>query len=358
MFRPFQRVFAISVLGLSVCPGVAADTARVDVYYPSVSQSEQRLVLTGTVEAKQDADLAPLRSGVIAELFAEQGDWVEAGQKLLALDAILTELELERYKAEVTSAEATRAEAERVYQESLGLSHKQLVPKTQMEERRSAVAIADAELNQARVQVALQQEILQRYSLYAPFSGVIAARNVDVGEWVTQQTSVFTLVALQNLRLKLDIPQEYYDQLASQNEISVQLVPDFADAKPTTVKLSRLVRVVDANSRTMTALVDLPEDTELVPGMSARAELMLPDASHAVIWLPRSAIKQHPDGGSSIFTVEKNRAKRYLVEILDQQQDKVAIQGAPEGEAIIVSGVELLTDGVELEIDRVTGEAP
>lgn len=362
MFRVFQRGISILVLGISVSLALslaaAAEATKVDVFYPAVSHASQSLVLTGTVEAKQDAELAPLRSGVIAELFAEQGDRVEAGQKLMAMDAVLAELELQRYMAEVASAQAAKVEAERLYQEILGLSQKRLVPQTQREERRSAVAVADAEFKRAAALLELQQEILRRHVLYAPFSGVIAARNVDKGEWVTEQVSVFTLVEQQNLRLKLDIPQEYYGQLADQTDIDVILVPDFEDAQPTQVTLSRLVSVVNNTSRTMTALVDLPDETLLVPGMSARAEVFLPKASHAVIWIPKSSIKQHPDGGSSIFTVEQSKAKRYLVEIVRQQQDKVAVKGAPEAEAIVISGVELLRDGTELEINKVTGEKP
>ncbi|GLP97647.1 efflux RND transporter periplasmic adaptor subunit [Paraferrimonas sedimenticola] len=344
-------------LMLSAMSANAETPLKVNVLYPSISQSQQALILTGTVIAKQHSDMAPLQSGLVRSLYVDQGEQVTKGQKLLTLDSKLAELQLEQSKAAVAAAKTNKKEADRLYKEVLALSQKELIAKTLLEERIAAIAIAEADLARDMAQLALRQEMVDRHTLYAPFTGVIAKRNVDLGEWVTEQMSVFTLVARDGLRLSLEIPQEYYARLASEQDIEVILLSDFGEHKSSRVTLSQLVGVVNNSSRTLTALVDLPKDTYLIAGMSAKAEILLPKDLTRLTWLPKSAIKQHPDGGASVFTLEDNKSKRYLVEIVERQPDMIAIKGIPEGVPIVTSGVELLTEGVELEVDQITGEA-
>ncbi|GAA4890354.1 efflux RND transporter periplasmic adaptor subunit [Ferrimonas pelagia] len=352
-----DRLIPKILLAAALCaPALShAETTQVDVYFPTTDQHQRNLLLTGTVEARQHADLAPLQDGVVAAIFAERGEQVAKGQKLLTLDSRLAELELQRVEAEVRASKVAQAEAVRRYQEVLGLSEQQLVPTTQMEERRSAVSVAEADLNRATALLALQQERLDRHTLYAPFAGVISARSINLGEWITRQSSVFTLVQQQDLRLALQVPQEYYARLVGTPDTLVTLLPETSAQQSSQVRLSQLVEVVSADSRTMTALVDLPRDAGWVPGMSARAQIALPRSELSVSWIPSSAVKAHPDGGASVFAVEQDRAKRYQVEIVERQEGRVAVMGLPADHSIVFSGIELLNDGDPVQIQHISG---
>ena len=334
-----------------------AEPTKVDTFYPVAAQNQQILIFTGTVEAKQNAALAPLQSGVVSALFVEEGDKVKKGQKLMALDAKLAELSLSQSIAQVAAEKTAKVEAERLYKEVVSLSKKQLVAETLMSERLSSWEVAKANLERAKAELAHQKEVVARHTLYAPFPGVIAQRNLDLGEWVTQQTQAFTLVEEDNLRLSIDIPQEHYATLAGTNDVAVTVTPDFSQSQPLVAKISKLVAVANNSSRTFRALVDLPEQSLLVAGMSARAEVSVPNSQQDMLWLPKSAIKQHPDGGRSVFTVVDNKANRVLVEVIKQQGDKVAVVGAPIDAAYVISGVELLKQGDELSVNLVQGDA-
>lgn len=333
-----------------------AQATKVDVIYPETSDNQQVLSLIGTVDAQQNAQLAPLQSGVVADLFVEEGDWVTKGQSLMALDAKLAELSLAQVEASLKAAQAAQKEAERLYHEVVDLSKRQLVAETLLAERQSALAVANANLNQTTAQLEQQKEVVSRHVLYAPFAGVIAARNIDVGEWVTQQTTTFTLVEQAKLRLRVSIPQEYASQLRNNQDIKVVVVPDHSGAAEVAVKLDRLVKVAAGSSRTLTGLVDLPANPNWVAGMSARADIYLPTQSDNLVWLPKSAIKQHPDGGRSIFAIINKQAKRYIVTVVQQRGEQVAVSGVPQDLPIVSSGVELLQDGKPLEIGSVTGD--
>lgn len=357
------------IFGLSITSSLSAQTTAVDVFYPKPSTAYKTLKLTGTVEAAQNADLASLQAGVIEQLFVEVGDKVSKGQKLLALDATLAKLTLAETKASVGSSKVSLAEAKRLYQEVLALSKQQVVAQTLINERKAAVAAANAELARQTASLARQTELINRHTLYAPFAGVIASRNADLGEWVTQQTSVFNLVEQDKLRLALAVPQEYYQYLnhdqgqnTEQAPVSALITPDFNGATSFTRTISRLVAVSNQQSRTLLVHIDLSDEQQkqtsaLVPGMSATAELQFSlnqQNQTPVIWLPEQALKQHPDGGSSVFAVVNNQAKRFIVNVLEKREQQVAVTGAPAEHAYVASGIALLRDGQALTIKSST----
>ncbi len=331
-------------------------TTKVEAVFVNGSKAHQSLTLTGTVEAKQNANLAPLQSGVVAQLYVEVGDNVVKGQKLMQLDVKLAQLQLVQKEALLTATIAKTKEAERLYQEVILLSKKQLVAETLLSERQSDVEIAVAELARVKAEIAQQQEIVTRHTLYAPFAGVIAYRHIDVGEWVSQTTHAFTLVEQNGLRVNIAIPQEYLVQLRGKLDIDVTITPDFINTKVINAKLNRVVNVVNDVNRTISAFAELPENAALVAGMSVRVEIKLPESEQSFIWLPKSAIKQHPDGGTSVFKVKNNKAQRVLVTVLKQKMNQVAISGAPAEQLYVLTGIELIKDGDVLSVTRVDGE--
>ncbi|GEM_PF-746513 len=330
----------------------AQNIIEVDVFIPESAQNaNQTIFLTGTVEAEQHANLAVLEAGVVKQLFVEVGDNVTAGQKLMTLDATLANLTLSEATAALSAAQVARDEAQRLYEEVLALSKKQVVAQTLIAERNAALAAAEAALIQQGANVELRKEVLNRHTLYAPFAGVIAQRHADLGEWVTQQTPVYTLIEQNNLRLSVAIPQEYYG-LLSGKAVSAKVQPDFQNADTVYAQLDRLVAVTDNQSRTLTGHIYLPDDTTLLAGMSASAQIVLPNQSADIVWLPRTALKVHPDGGSSVFVVKDNTARRVLVEVVDQNTDQIAVKNTSADQVFVASGVELLKDGDSLQVNK------
>jgi RND family efflux transporter MFP subunit len=326
---------------------------NVDVFYPNPIQSNINIILTGTVEAKQRAHLAPLEAGRVKQLEVEIGDIVTKGQTLLSLDSKLAELEVLAAKASLMAIQVNLNEANRQYQEVLLLSKQQLVAQTLISERAALLANSEAQLANSQATLSLRHELLNRHTLQAPFAGVIAQRNVDLGEWITQQTPILTLVAQDDLRLTISIPQQYYSRLAKQLNVSVKVVPDSVDAQSFSAVLNRLVPVSDPITRTFMAQIDLPKETDLVAGMSARAQISLPNTSQKTFMLPRSAIKQHPDGGSSVFIVKNGMAKRIITSYVQMSGNLVEISDHPVDLPYIVTGVELLKDGTPVTANTV-----
>lgn len=355
-----MRVLLLFVFCVFSIQSVAQQQDRVidvNVVYPEQSHNSRIITLSGTIEAKQHAELAALESGLVSQLLVEIGDEVTEGQVLLSLNDRLASLQVDSANASLQVATVNRAEADRLYKEVLALSKRQVVAQTLIAEREAMLANAEAELARVQANLALQQEILARHTLRAPFDGVIAVRNIDLGEWVTQQSWVLSLVDQRHLRLSVAIPQEYFRYLQRSQKIDVKILPDVNQAVPIEATLTRFVPVSSGNSRAFMAQIDLPLDTGLAAGMSARAEITVPNTKQSTIILPISAVKRHPDGGSSVFIVENGIAKRVITAYTDMQNGTVAISGQAFDKAYVISGVELLTDGSMVNATTVSSAA-
>ena len=317
----------------------------VKVIYPHQKSVNNKLILTGTVMAKQDAQLASLEEGLVKTLLVDAGDHVTKGQILLTLDNTLATIQLEQAQATQLSAKIQYQEAQRLHDEVIQLAKKQVVAKTLSAERKANSAHNQALFAKASAELALQQEVVNRHILTAPFSGIIAERNVDIGEWVSQQNQLLQLVSDNDLRLLIDIPQEYFRTIQSPKNSKVTVTSDIDINEILQLELSQLVAVSNPLSRTVQARIDLPQNSVFIPGMSARAQFLLPQQGAKQVLLPKSALKRHPDGSYSVFSVIDSKVKRHGIKVLQHLGEQVSVSGVPDNSAIIVSGNELLTEG-------------
>ena len=323
---------------------------EVEVTYPTLEEKNLEIELTGTVKALNDAQITSLEEGTVKAVLVQAGDKVAKGQVLLTLDDALAKLKLQQAQAMLQSAQVKYQEDLRLYNEIVGLTQQEVTAKTLLEERRANAAISKAMLAQAESALALQQEILSRHQVKAPFAGTIAQRNIDVGEWVSQQSKVFQLVSSDNLRIFIDVPQEYFNDVNNAGQVSAKVTPDSAPHQSTTLAVSQFIGVSNPLSRTFKARIDLPASTALVSGMSARVQLALPSQQINQVQLPKTALKRHPDGNYSVYAVIDNKVKRYGVKMLRSSFNTVTVQGVPKDSAIITSGSDLLIEGSAVTI--------
>ena len=342
----FSFLLLITLLSFSV----TSHGNDVKVIYPHQKSVNQKLILTGTVMAKQDAHLASLEEGLVKTLLVDAGDHVTKGQILLTLDNTLATIRLEQAQAIQLSAKIQYQEAQRLHDEVVELAKKQVVATTLSAERKANRAHNQALLARATAELALQQEVVNRHILTAPFSGIIAERNVDVGEWVSQQSQLFQLVSDNDLRLLIDIPQEHVRTLQKPKNNKATVTSDIDINASHQLTLSQLVAVSNPLSRTVQARIDLPQNSAFIPGMSARAQFLLPQQGARQVLLPKSALKRHPDGSYSVFSVIDSKVKRHGIKVLQHLGEQVSVSGVPDNSAIIVSGNELLTEGTSVNV--------
>lgn len=330
----------------------AADTKVTEARVESRDWT-QVLSLNGTLTSAQDAAITPRVGGLVTEVAIDAGSRAEKGDLLFQLDPELDELRLGELRAQLAGAKGELAEAVRLRDENLPLAEKGLVPSTEAEASKARVQIRRAEVQRLEAEIARQQERLRRHRIIAPFAGVIRLRFAEVGEWVDTGTPVAELVAVDTLRLDLQVPQDYFGII--QQGTPVTVIPDARQGASQQTKVSVSVPVSDPTARTFLIRVELDNSQgKLAPGMSARASIRM-QTGEKVLALPRDATLRYPDGSVRVWQIREadgktivagkqvklGRSSNGLVEIRD---------GLKAGDRVVLRGNEGLSGGDTVQI--------
>jgi len=334
--------------------GYTAEPVNVVTQQVKQQQLSPKIALTGSLKAQRHAQLSVLADGVITEVYAETGQKLNQGEPLLALDSALIKAQLQANKAAVARAQVSVDDAKRRFTEAQPLSKQKLFAQTELAERQAAVKGAQASLLEAQANQTYQQQLLLRHQLVAPFSGVVAKRLVDVGEWVTRGQSAFELVSNDKLWLDLYMPQEHFSAVDSETAIDVYLASRPNEVFTATVIAK--VPVVDTSHRSFLLRLAMDNSEQLQVGLSASAEIALKPSAESSVVIERDALLRHPDGGFSVFTVLEGIAARQSVKVGSRMNGYVEIvQGLTPQQWVVTQGNELLQDGQAVNAVSQTG---
>jgi membrane fusion protein, multidrug efflux system len=353
-FRCYARAAIVMCLGTTISwPLAAGPVAPVEVAQARLAPMVVEILLTGTVTARDRASLSSRVSGLVSAVHVTAGDRVEKGALLLSLDPTLEKLGLAEAGAASAEARALLDEARRRWDEARRLGPAKGIPETEIRAAESDLKVAQARLERLRSAERYKQELVARHDVYAPFSGVIARRLAEEGEWVDTGTPVLEIVGTKNLRLDMRVPQEHYPNINSDTRVSVRL-----DAMPSRAidgHISAKVPLSDSTSRTFLLRVQLDSgDVGITPGMSAQARLHIPDAKR-VLMVPRDAISKDAYGASRIWALEDVDgapvANQHTVEVGRSFDGNTEIRsGLEPGTRVVVRGNETLREGQAVRV--------
>lgn len=334
-------------------PGQAADSVPVKVTEAKIQPVIETLPLTGTVTSAQSAALSPRVSGLVARVNVDAGDRVTVGDVLIELDTTLARLEQNRSLAALNEARVALAEAKRLRDEAIDLARSKNIPATTVQARIADVEMKSAAVATAEAEYQQQVEILKRHSVLAPFAGVVSRKLTEAGEWVQTGTAVLELVAIDQLRIDVQAPQEYFHLINQQNPVTVIL--DAVPGKKFIGKVATTVPVNNPNARTFLVriLVENAQDY-IIPGMSAQAIFTIKLQEEALV-LPRDATIQHPDGRNTVWIIN-NVNGQYIASELQVQlgrnlSNSVIIKnGLKPGSLVVIRGNETLMEGQRVHI--------
>jgi RND family efflux transporter MFP subunit len=335
---------------------IAQDTppVPVDVVQVGFAPMYEEIPLTGSVTTPRLSRISPNVSGLVAEVLADAGDKVNEDDPLLQLDNIMARIELDRAGAELNEARARLKEAKRQRDETEQLLKNKHIASTSYEASVAEVEINEATVARLEAALTMQQEILDRHTVYAPFDGSITSKQVETGEWVDTRTILFELASTDILRVEIPVPQYYFNQVDIGTPISIRL-----DSLPDRVfkaHISMKVPMGSAAARTFPLLADIHNTEGVVaPGMSARVRLMLKQSGQMML-LPRDAIIKKPHGSELVWVlretngqftaismpVQTGRSFRGNVEIVDSPLNNT--------DRVVVRGNETLTEGQKVWI--------
>lgn len=294
------------------------------------------------------AHLGPRVPGRIVAVYANLGDRVEAGQRLLLLDSpAFGEAQLE-YRKRRTALRV----AERAFERAKALSAEGAIGISEYQRREAEHDNAKAELYEAEEKLHLlgmaEREIerlaaeqlphaeVAQVFLRAPFSGEIIERNATVGEVVDPSKTVFTVADLSTVWVRADFPEQQIGKLKIGLAVEVRV-----SAYPETVfqgVISYIGAMIDPATRTVTARFQIPNpDRRLRPEMFAEVTVLTEEQS--VLAVPRTALQQV--GGRTVVFLARGQRRFDVqdVKIGGSSNDYVEItSGLKEGDEVVRGG--------------------
>ena len=290
---------------------------------------------TTTLEADLQSTVVSQITGVVLEINAEEGDFVQAGQ-------VLARVETDRYALEVERSNAALQRLETEYLRKKELFDRQLVSADDFERVSAEFAAQKAAVGLARLD-------LKNTSIRAPISGYVSERLVRVGNLVDLHQPVYRLASYEPLLAVLHVPERELSVLHLGLDVSVSL--DALPGKSFAGKVIRINPVVDPATGTfrVTARMDDPESV-LKPGLFGRVDILY-DMRKNVPLIPRSAVITE-DEISHVFVVgEGGNVLRRPVRLGYEREGLVeVIDGVTAGERIVTAGKGSLSDGSRVEV--------
>ncbi|MCK6478999.1 MAG: efflux RND transporter periplasmic adaptor subunit [Planctomycetes bacterium] len=356
---------AVLLLAAALLPEGGPPPAAVRVEPVRKETLRLRRTVTGDVRAVRRSLVAAREAGVLLELAVREGETVAAGAVIARVDDERLRLDLAVLEAEGRSAAATleemRSLAEKARRDLETLSG--LADRGATNPREVADAATEARTAEARVAgaerdaevVAARAAVLRRRVadavVRAPFAGEVASRRVEVGQWVREGDPVAEIVATGELEAWLEVPQR--DLAAIAGGGTVEVVVD-ATGAVLEVPSWRVVRDVDARTRTFRLVAPLPAGSALVPGMSLSARVPAGEEGERFT-VSRDALLRG-ETGPYLYAAEgggegKPAAARMIpVEVLFGIGSRAAVkgEGLREGLLAVVEGNERIFPGAPL----------
>ncbi len=350
---------------------------------------------TGSLTGDQQTDVAPSVAGKVVFIGVELGSYVKQGQTIVRLDDVDSKLRVQQAISQLEQTKAALRQAEekvglragqsfdpnRVPEVSnarvaMNLAEKNLRRAEKLIEsgdisrsafddqkaryeqlrevyesalsqaRQNYAAVATARANVANAESALNlaRRALSYANVFSPINGYVSERTADLGEYVSPTAKVATVVRINPLRVRIDIPEQAIPAVAVGQSVSVT-----TSAWPDRNFSGRIARIspnVTPTSRTLTVEAEIENSSGVLkPGQFATIRI-LQERSEPALLVPLRAVRQDA-GVNRVFVIKDGYARERVVQLGQTESDLIEIKaGVAADEVVATSNLELLSEGL------------
>ena len=328
--------------------------APVKVFKVQRRKISEKLNYTGLIEASRKLNVTPEVGGKIAKIYVEEGTRVKEGQLLAELDTRAVRLQLDQAKAGLAVAEANYNDAKRNMDRMERLSRENAVSEQQYEKIRLGFDASEAQPQQARAILNLAQHQLNVSMMKAPFGGIIASKNAEVGDVINPMMGgmgpggVLTLMDFSRVKIYVDVPPGRIGRIKKGQDaiLRTSTYPgrDFL-GKVTVVNLT-----ADAATRKFRVEVRIDNpDLALRPNTYGELAIEI-NSREGVLVIPQKALLDN----HFIFLAQGGSAVKRDVSLGLQNSEIIEItEGLNEGDLVIIEGNYGLEEGAKIEVKEV-----
>jgi RND family efflux transporter MFP subunit len=339
-----------------------AAVAVVNVVSPTPGAPTQEILLPGTTQAFTDAPIYARTSGYLKRWYFDIGAHVKQGQLLAEIDTPEVDQQLHQARADLETARANLRQAQITADRWRALLETDSVSKQETDQAVSTLAATKATVDSNAANVRRLEELQGFEKIYAPFDGVITARNTDVGALIDaganpQVRELFHMAAVHRLRVFVAVPEIY--SRAARTGGSATLTLDEFPGRLFNGTIVRNANAIDLAARTLLVEVDVDNPSgELLPGAYVFVHFKLDKQVRSVV-VPANTLLFRAQG-LQVAVVRDGQAQLVPVTIGRDYGTTVEIMtGIQPRDQIIVAPSDSLTSGTRVRIARPsTGATP
>jgi RND family efflux transporter MFP subunit len=313
-----------------------------DVVRLQPRQTSIRLI--GDVEARVSSELSFQVSGRVIERFVDVGAHVKAGDVLAKIDPAEQLADLEGSKAAVMSSEAQLRVATANFERQKALMANGFTTRVAYDQAQQALNAAQGGLEAARAQLGTATDALGYTNLRASASGIITARNIEVGQVAQSSQSSYTLAEDGSRDAVFDVYESIFLQKADSDTIQLSLV-----SNPNVTARGRIREIpptVDPKSGTVKVKLDI---LDVPPGMTLGSAVIGEGKTKPVekVILPWSAVTASSNG-PAVWVIDPKTDAVSMRDIVVESYDSASFvvgSGLALGERVVISGGKMLWPG-------------
>ena len=334
----------------------AEKTFIVSVTSPSRKTIAETVVKTGSMMSPAVVSILPKVGGRLVSTTLADGTDVTEGTTIKKGE-IIAQIESRDYAAKLAAsqasldyAKATRDDAQKEFDRTAALLKENTATEQEADKAFAELQRAKASLKQAEANLALAQFDMEETQVRAPMDGRITAKQAYPGAMLSPSTPLYTLTAMNPLKLFFDLPTTAYSKIqAGVTDVAVKV-----DAYPDATLNLKIHSVHPAaNDATRTVRIELHVDNndgKYLPGMYAKGEVALNKRENVLV-VPRECIIRALDR-NLVYKIKDGRAVSTVVKLGTRFDDVVeVIEGLVDDDVIVFMGHQRLTDGVSVKIE-------
>jgi RND family efflux transporter MFP subunit len=306
----------------------------------------EHLILTGTLKASQESEVAADAAGKVTATFVERGQRVKQGDTLAILDARGASISASAANAQSQLARAQLEQAQRECDRVKALKDSGAISQAEYDRVTSQCQTTQWSAAAAQAQQQNANKVVGDSVIRAPFAGVIGERYVNVGQYVQPNTRVVSLYMPDPLRIELTVPEANVGGLKPEQTV-VFTVSAYGDAKFTAT-----VKFISPNIRPTTrdliveALVPNPE-LKLKPGMFAVARLETSEKPLPAV--PSTSIVKHAEVARAFTVIDKRINERIVQTGAEKDGMTAVLVGLKVGEQVVTAPGPDVRDGAQVQ---------
>jgi RND family efflux transporter MFP subunit len=324
---------------------------------PKLGSPSDSLVLPGNVSALTDAPIYARTAGYLTRWYFDIGARVRKGALLAEISTPEIDQQLAQAQADLATAQATANNARIQADRYNGLVQSNAVSRQDTDTFVNQATATAAAVKSAQANVNRLRDLQSFEKVYAPFDGVVTARNIDTGQLIDTGAGkeLFHLQAIQTLRVYANLPQVNSSNVKRGAKIDLTFAEHAGKVYQGT--LARTADAIDPTSRTLLVEIDVDNRAgDLLPGSLAQVHFKMPSAGPTFI-VPAAALIFRKEGLRLGLVVNGNVAR--LVPVIIGEDDGANVQvvsGLSAGDQVIQDPPDSLIEGEKVRVE--TGKLP